>query len=110
MKNQVLKKKAQLRNCVMKVLSSLSAASKAIYQTRHKFYKVSLLYGATYDTLQGSKIFAFHRGSGNFFFKNLLFLLFLGHLGSERPQEEKMNAKSMFFQKLEKVQCSIVVI
>ena len=28
-------------------------------------------------------------GVMNFFFKNLLFLLFLGHLGSERPQEKK---------------------
>ena len=47
-------------------------------------------------------------GFMNFFLKNLLFILFPGHLGSERPQEEKMNAKSMFYQKLEKWQCVIV--
>ena len=47
-----------------------------------------------YDMLQGSKVFVFH-GGHEFVFKNLLRILFPGHLGSERPLEEEMNAKSV---------------
>ena len=47
-------------------------------------------------------------GVMNFFSKNLLFILFPGHLGSERPLEEELNAKSTFYKKLEKAHCSIV--
>ena len=45
-------------------------------------------------------------GSWNFFFKNLLFLLFLGHLGSERPQEKKWMQNLCFFKNWKK--CSVV--
>ena len=35
-----------------------------------------------------------------FFFQNLCLIFFPGHIGSEIPRKEKMNAKSIFFQKI----------